>query len=166
MTEAIFNAEEVLTVDRAMIDELKRRASESPRKRFRLCMHWDHTALTQEMLIVLARDAYPAPHRHPEGKTESYHIIEGAMQVFLFNDDGSVMKSFTMDAAGRSDAPIIYRLSSSLWHVPVILSEYAVYHEIYTGPFDKASDVEIAPWGPGEFDTEGLRKFHERLRRA
>lgn len=158
MPESIFNDQDILEVSSAMIDELKRRAAASPRKRFRLCMHSSLEHRTQEMLIVFHRDSFMPPHRHPKGKSESYHIVEGAMTVYFFDNDGELIRSFDMEKAG-GDKPFLYRLSSNIWHMPVPASEWVVYHETYTGPFMKERDVEFPAWAPQENDIEGVKLF-------
>ena len=158
MAESIFNDQDILEVSAATIDDLKRRALASPRKRFRLCLHASSEHQTQEKLIVFHRDSFMPPHRHPKGKSESYHLIEGAMTVYFFDDAGKLIRSFGMGKVGEGKT-FLYRLSNSVWHMPVPTSEWVVYHETYTGPFDKERDVEFPAWAPQENDAEGVRKF-------
>jgi cupin fold WbuC family metalloprotein len=165
MSEAVFNDKEVLVLSSDAIEELKQNARAAPRKRFRLCMHRSGNDATQEMVIVLHRDTAFAPHRHPIDKTESYHVIEGSMLVYFFDDSGGIINTIHMGAAG-SGKPFLYRLAARMWHLPVPTSEWVVYHEVFTGPFDKARDTEIAPWGPAEYDNDAIAAFHSRLPHA
>ena len=91
MSEAIFNQSAIVEVTRDTVAELKRQAQRAPRGRFRLCMHQRLDDQVQEMVIVCGRGTYFRPHRHPAGKSESYHVIEGAMSVF-FSDNGEVIR--------------------------------------------------------------------------
>ena len=36
----------------------------------------------------------------------------------------------------------MYRIQGNIWHQPVPISEWVIYHEVYTGPFIKEEDVE------------------------
>ncbi len=158
MTESIYNNQDILEITPKIIDDLKRRALASPRKRFRLCMHHSTAHQTQEMLIVFHKDTFMPPHRHPEGKSESYHVVEGSMTVYFFNDEGKVIRSIEMGEAGGEKA-FLYRLSCNAWHMPVPTSECVVYHETYSGPFEKDYDVEFPPWAPQEEDKDQVKRF-------
>lgn len=163
--EATFNTEDVLVFTSDMCDELKRRASISPRKRYRLCLHQTHDSLIQEMVIVAHKDTFMPPHRHPLGKTESYHVIEGQMTVYLFNDGGDVIGNFDL-AGASSDLPHLYRLSGRHWHMPVPQSEWLIYHECFTGPFEKDRDVEYPSWLPNEENDMEVRDFLDRVQKV
>jgi len=158
MVEAIFNDKDILIVTAKDIDNIKKQALASPRKRFRLCMHHSGDDRTQEMVIVFHKDTYMPPHRHPKGKSESYHIIEGSMSVFIFDNDGKVIDKIEM-APHKGRKPFIFRVSDSIWHMPVPTSEWLVYHETYTGPFVKEKDVEFPIWAPKEDEREQVKCF-------
>ncbi len=161
MNEVLFNTQEVMEVGPAMIEQLKQLALASPRRRARLCLHRNQAELPHEMVIVFHKDSYMPPHRHPPGKTESYHVIEGRMLVHLFDDDGSLLRTLRL-GHGTGDS-VMYRLSGSRWHMPVALSEWLVYHEVYSGPFEKSADVEFPAWAPSEQDHERISPFLARL---
>ncbi|TMO34124.1 hypothetical protein CWC25_22765, partial [Pseudoalteromonas sp. S4389] len=65
---------------------LKKISQSHPQKSARYCLHHDKYAGVQELLLVMHRDSRFAPHRHPEYKSESLHIIEGAIGLGVFND--------------------------------------------------------------------------------
>ena len=162
MSEVIFNTEEIIEVSAATLEDLKRRASEAPRRRFRLCLHRSPAEQVQEMVIVFCGDTYIRPHRHPRGKSESYHIIEGELTVFLFDDLGNVIRRVEM-GEHDSDGSFLYRLASDIWHMPVPRSEFVVFHETFTGPFRRGLDVEHPGWSPEETDTAGIVSLLRRI---
>lgn len=162
MRDVLLNDKPIITVNLGMIEELKSLAKASPRKRSRLCMHHSLQDGTQEMLIVLHRDTLLSPHRHPAGKSESYHVIEGAMRVFFFEEDGTVHDRVDLGPQ-ESGRPFLYRLSTRMYHLPIVESEWVVYHEVFTGPFDKDRDVEYASWAPPESDPDALSAFYRSL---
>jgi len=162
MNEAIFNQDEIIDVGSPTLDDLKQRAQMSPRGRFRLCLHHDTSAAVQEMIIVCRRGTYVRPHRHPPGNTESYHVIEGEMTVYLFDDDGKVTRRIEMGQVG-SGKSFLYRIACDVWHLPVPTSDVVVYHEVYSGPFDKEVDVCYASWSPDDSDPQVVADYLDSL---
>lgn len=151
MQEAIFNTEPLIEVSAQMVQELKQQALQSPRGRFRLCLHRSHDDPIQEMVIACVRGTYFRPHRGRSAHTKSYHVITGELSVFLFDDRGTILRRVEMASAG-SDKPFLFRLVEREWHMPVPQSEIVVYHEVCRGPFRKDTDVQLAPWSPAEGD--------------
>ena len=160
--EPIFAEDDILEVDPATVERLKALAADSPRGRSRLCMHHSTDDPLQEMVIACHRGSYIRPHRHPEGKSESYHVIEGKMTVYFFDDEGRVVRRLRMGAAGTGTT-FLYRLSAGRWHLPVAVSPTIVYHETFRGPFQKERDVEYAPWSPAEDDRDAVDVFMRGL---
>jgi cupin fold WbuC family metalloprotein len=148
---------------------LSTQARMNPRRRARLCAHPDSQDRLHEMLIVLARGTYIRPHRHA-GKSESFHIIEGELDVVVFHDDGGIREIVRMGPYG-SGKTFYYRLMEPCYHTVLIGSPYALFHETTNGPFDRA-DTEFAPWSPAEGDgaageyMERLRSHFEPVRQA
>jgi len=165
MSKAIFATDDILEVGPATVEKLKALAAESPRLQSRLCMHHDVGDTVHEMINACCRGAYIRPHRHPEGKTESYHVIEGSMTVYFFDDEGRVARRLRMGEAGTG-ATFLYRLSARRWHLPVADSQMVVYHETFRGPFQKDRDVEYAPWSPAWDDREAVHAFLRRIEAA
>lgn len=134
---------DVFVLQELHLVQLKELASRHELKRSRLCLHSSRGAPVQEMIIVVHRDSYLKPHKHPPGKPESYHVIEGELAVNLFTGDGVLYDRIVLRHNGF---PRMYRICGDVWHQPVPLSEWVVYHEVYTGPFEKDSDVIYCTW--------------------
>jgi cupin fold WbuC family metalloprotein len=160
MSVQFFPGQEIIEVRPEQTGELKRAAAAAALKRARLCLHHDHADQVQEMVIAFRRDSYVRPHRH-RGKTESFHVIEGELEVVFFDDGGRVTRRLRMGPPG-SGRPFLYRLSSSLWHSVLPLSEFVIIHETTTGPFVKG-ETEFPPWGPEDADAAGVRAFLARV---
>jgi cupin fold WbuC family metalloprotein len=150
----------VAALSAATIAALKRAAVDDPLKRARICLHRGGSDLVHQMVIVHHRDTYTHPHRH-QGKIESFHVIEGRLALFFFNDAGAVDRSLVLGPFGSPEPPL-YRLSASLWHTVVPLSEYVTFHEITNGPYVRG-DSELAPWAPEEGDAAAVRAFKSKL---
>lgn len=138
---------------------LKEQARKNPRGRSRLCTHKDPQAVLHEMLIVHGRDVYVRPHRHL-GKEESFHVIEGSAQVVVFENDGRVRERVPVGDAASGRA-FYFRLREPLFHSLIIESEFFVFHEVTSGPFER-DKTEFAAWSP-EDEIAG-RKFLNELK--
>jgi cupin fold WbuC family metalloprotein len=131
-------------ITRQRLEALKIQAAASPKKRARIELHKDHGEV-QEMIICLMRESYVRPHRHPVDKAESYHVIEGRLEAQIFSDAGKMEAQIIL-----YDLSPLYRLEGGIYHAPVALSDFVIYHEVYPGPWSKESDVQYAPWAREE----------------
>lgn len=123
------------------IEQLKRKALNSADKRARLLLHWSPDEPVTEMVIALHKFSDIRPHRHPQHKSESYHVIEGTLGVSIFEDDGRQHMFLKLD-----ERKPLYRMRGGWFHQPIALTEWCIFHEVYTGPFVKDHDVEYADW--------------------
>ena len=166
MSNAIYNKKNILEVSSSIINDLKNKALKSSSKRYRLCMHHSNNDPTHEMLIVFYKAGFMPPHRHPLGKSESYHVVQGSMTVYFFDNNGKVKKCIDLEEShDKNDKPFLYRLSSNEWHMPVPTSEWLVYHETFTGPFDKDYDVEFPDWAPKEENDLEIKFFMDSCKK-
>ena len=142
------------------IDVLKRKAAETERARVRLCAHPGVDDRLHEMFIVHQKGTYVRPHKHLN-KSESAHIIDGSVTWVIFDDAGRVTDAIHMGGYGSGQA-FYHRMSGPYYHTLLIHSDWLVFHETTTGPFDRA-DTVFAPWAPGNDDLAGQRAFIERV---
>ena len=141
------NEEDILEIRADWIARLKEAAKDTPRRRARLNMHRSSEDPVQEMLIVFCRDSVLPPHKNAN-KSESFHVVEGNLDVVIFDDNGKVIRKINMGPLG-SGRTFIYRLTTDPWHTVVPLSEFVVIHEITRGPF-KPTDTLFPSWAPEE----------------
>lgn len=125
-----------------------------------MCTHRNTEDLLHEMFIVHARDTYIRPHKHL-GKPESFHVIEGTVDVIVFEEDGSVRAVIKMGEY-LSGRPFYYRISDPLYHTLIIRSDVLVFHETTSGPFNRA-DTIFAPWAPEENNPAACGVFMGKL---
>lgn len=154
--EVLYTDEVVTKVDRHSIEEIRRLAAQNSRKRARLCAHDTVENSLHEMLVVHGRGAYVPPHKHL-GKTESTHIIEGIIDVVLFDEEGRIADVIHMGdyASGKI---FYYRMANPLFHTLIIRSDVLVFHETTNGPFDP-NDTLFAPWAPKDEDTNAVDNY-------
>jgi cupin fold WbuC family metalloprotein len=141
----------VIAVSVNEVAPIRAGASANARKRARLCTHPGPHDLLHEMIIALDRATYVRPHRH-QGKSESFHMIEGEVDVVIFHDDGRLREVLPLGIYG-SGKVFFYRLQEAAFHSVLIRSPVAVFHETTNGPFVR-EETEFASWAPEEGTTE------------
>jgi len=141
------------------VKQLHDRAHRVERNRVRICAHPSTDDPLHEMIICLERDTYIRPHRHA-GKSESFHMIDGELDVVLFDDDGAIRQIIRMGPYG-SRASFFYRLMEPCFHTVLVRTPLATFHETTNGPFNPG-DTENAAWAPPEGDE--AREFQNQLR--
>jgi cupin fold WbuC family metalloprotein len=160
MSATFFIGDDITEITREQLEHLKQAAMQAPLKRARFCLHHSHDDKIQEMVIAFCRESYVRPHRHID-KSESFHVIEGELEVVFFDDGGQVTRRIKMGPFG-SGHTFLYRLSSDLWHTVVPLSEFVIIHETTTGAFVKG-ETEFPNWAPDDADADGVRAFLARI---
>lgn len=154
--EVFYASDRVPRVTRADLADLTREAGNTARRRSRLCTHRDVADAIHEMFIVHPRGAYVRPHKHLN-KAESMSVLDGEVDLVLFDDNGRVADVVSMGnvASGRA---FYYRMTDAIFHTLLIRSEWLVFHEVTSGPF-RREDTVFAPWAPEDADTSGVATF-------
>lgn len=125
------------------IQELKKKALKSKLHRSRICCHKSDQSLVHEMIIALTNKVSFSPHRHVDSE-ESIHVIEGEVNILIFNDSGDISNSIELGES-RSGRAFFYRLPRNVWHTVIVKSNIAVIQEVTSGPFEPAK-TEYAPF--------------------
>jgi len=161
VSEEIFYPEEsIVTANQSDIEFLKSQALNNKRKRSRLCTHKDVNDALHEMLIIHENDTYVRPHKHI-GKSESFHIIVGTVDVIIFNEQGDIIKVVSLGEY-KSGGAFYCRIAQEAYHTVIITSQTAVFHEVTNGPFKK-NDCVFAPWAPSEENQEAVLEYSRDL---
>jgi cupin fold WbuC family metalloprotein len=158
--EVFYASAAVATIGADDIAFLKERAAANPRRRSRLCLHAAPTAPLHEMLIVHHRDAYVRPARH-DRKSESLIVIEGEALAFIFDDAGTVTSRIALGPPG-GNARFSYYMPSGTWHSLSVRSEWLVFVEAVTGPFE-IDGTTFPAWAPDGSDAVAAAAYVERL---
>jgi cupin fold WbuC family metalloprotein len=145
------------------IDFLKGQARSSPRKRARICAHSNNDDAIHEMVIAISSSSYIRPHRHV-GKSESFHVIDGSVDVVMFDDDGAITDVVKLGDlnSGRS---FYYRISESRFHMPLARTEMLVVHEVTNGPFDRNRTI-LASFAPSEDEIGRAERYIDEVEAA
>lgn len=111
---------------------------EAGNKNARICLHKDPSARQHDMIILEhAGKTYPA-HRHPN-KSETLHMLYGMLRSHIYENENHI-ENFDLVVGS------IFRIEPMLYHKNEAISNFVVYHETKTGPFDATVDNEFAPW--------------------
>ena len=157
--EVIIATDGIVRVRPQDVSLVVQKGTTNARGRARLCVHPGPEDLLHEMLIVLDRSTYIRPHRHA-AKTESFHVIEGELDVVVFHDDGAVREVIRMGPYG-SGLAFYYRIMEPCYHAVVVNTPHVLFHETTNGPFNRA-DTDFAAWSPAE-GTPGVPAFMEKV---
>jgi len=131
---------------------LRREVAENPKGRVRINLHAENTDGLHEMFIAIRSDSYIRPHKHPN-KSESFHVVDGEVDLVIFENDGRIKEIIPLAARGGTKA-FYYRMSKPFFHTLVIRSKMLVVHEITNGPFlhDGAVVAGFAPSEDGDLN--------------
>ncbi|GAB2861214.1 hypothetical protein GCM10027277_32350 [Pseudoduganella ginsengisoli] len=140
----------VAAIGAAEIALLKEAVDASPRGRVRINLHADGSAPLHEMFIAIKPGSYIRPHKHP-AKSESFHLVHGAVDVVVFDDAGNVTQVVKLGQPDGGDGrrAFYYRMSEPLFHTLIIRSDVLIVHETTNGPFDRSATI-FAGFAPEE----------------
>lgn len=161
MTEVFRECDAIVEIGPDWLSRLKAFAMASPLGRSRVCVHIDDAAAVQEMILAVRQDVLFRPHRHLD-RTESFHMIEGALDIVVFDEEGEPIRGVRLAAIGH-DRSFYYRLNAARYHAILPRTPIVVFHETTTGPFSK-DGTQFADWAPRE--RLELRAFLENAMRA
>jgi cupin fold WbuC family metalloprotein len=152
-----FSKGTAVRLDASTVDEIRAMALETG-DNVRLSLHGSPESNFHEMIIFQHRNKYYRPKKHVT-KAKSFHMIEGEMAVFVFDDSGALIDAHVLD--GKKS--IIYRVAANVFHTDVPLTDYVIHHESTLGPFMGDEDRIFAPWSPSGDDPEAYLRYRDEL---
>ena len=133
-----------------LLDEVAASARSSPRRRQNYNFH-DLSEKVQRFVNVLQMGTYVRPHRHlraPEvNGFEFFVVIQGEVGILILNENGQIVRSFRVSAAGPTRA---VELPEGTIHTLVALAADTVILEFKEGPYEVAADKDFLPDFPAE----------------
>ena len=128
---AEFNKKKIISYNLNYLKKLRLKARRNKKNRYRICLHNSTSHLTQEMLISLNGFSYIRPHKHPKNVSESYHLIKGAINIYILDNKGKLIKIIKLreqkyNNKKKSHDGFIYRISAPYYHltIPLINCNY------------------------------------------
>ena len=139
-------------VDEKIISELKEVSKFHNNANVRICLHSSPDAEQHDMIILEKKDSYYRPHKHNQ-VGETFHMIEGEMGVFSFDDNGNVYDSVFLKRS------YVYRIAKGSYHAILPISDYVIYHENRKGPFLGNNDSIFPAWSPSKENMNEIKSF-------
>jgi cupin fold WbuC family metalloprotein len=133
----------------------------SPKRRVRINLHPKNDDTLHEMIIAIDKQSYIRPHFHPN-KSESFHVIDGCVDVIIFDECGDIIKIVELGAPGTGRA-FYYRMSEPFFHTLVVCSELLIIHETTNGPFE-AGATQFAKFAPEAHEIDSITTFCRELK--
>lgn len=160
-SDAVFFARDsIVEIGNQEVRFLKERIGYNSRQNVRLCTHRNMADLLHEMVILHSKTTYVRPHKYLE-KSVSYHIIEGTVDLVLFDDQGDFQDVIPMGEY-KTGRRFYYRLNKGCYYAPIVHSDFFLFHEVTNGPF-KPSDTLYPPWAPDGSDAAAVTRFQQEL---
>lgn len=155
---------EVQLITAKLMEEVRRKAELSARRRMNHNFHGSDGENPHRFLNVMLRGTYVRPHRHAApAKAESWVVLEGAVKLYTFDDSGRVSGAWVLEHGGEQ---VGIDLAAGVWHTVAVLSECATVFEVKPGPYDAATDKEFAAWAPAEGSPEAAGYLERLLART
>lgn len=159
-TAAAFALGASTVVTAAEIGMLKIMAGRDAAGNARICLHATAQSIFHDMIILETNGGrYYRPHKHSH-KEETCHILEGCLDVVLFEDDGRIQHRWRLER-GRA---FVARIGADTWHTILPVTPYCIYHESKPGPFVPDADALYPAWAPDGEDKEMAERYLRQLR--
>lgn len=144
------------------LEDLSRRAAESPRRRLNLNLH-QMEDVVHRLFNAIEPGTYIRPHRHLNPpKVETLLTVAGSMGVLIFDEDGTEIDRRTLRPGGDTFG---MQFAPGTWHSMVALEKGTVFFETKEGPYVPIPPEDLARWAPEERSGEALQ-LEERWRKS
>jgi cupin fold WbuC family metalloprotein len=146
---ALENPEDnVVLINRDIINRAVNASRESPRKRIILPFHKADSDNLHRMLNVLQPGSYVQPHRHIDPpKAESIIVLSGELICVEFDNTGEIKAVNRLSADSFN---IGIDIEPGVYHTIFASREDTVLFEVKPGPYKRSSDKDFASWAPAE----------------
>ena len=120
-----------MLIDDKILDDLTRRAQNSPRRRMNLNFHESLDNKCHRFLNAVEPGADIPIHRHPE-KEESFVVLRGKIRITTYNDDCTIIEDLVLSPTeGRYGVNV----EKNVWHTVEALEPGSVIFECKEGPY-------------------------------
>jgi cupin fold WbuC family metalloprotein len=155
---------DVKLITTGLFEEVADLAASSPRRRMNRNFHEAAADNPHRFLNVLLRGTYIQPHRHcAPPKSETFLVLEGVAEVFLFDDTGAITARYSLGADTPRGRLWGVDIPPSVWHTILPRTERVVCFEVKPGPWEPATDKNFAPWAPAEGSPEATEYCRKLL---
>lgn len=125
-----------MIIDEQLLDEIQKKAAESPRLRANFCLHKSPDDKVQKMINILLPGTEMPIHCH-HNSDETLVVLRGEITIVYFDNDGVETERFSLN----NSMPAI-DIPKNQWH-NIVLTEPVVLLEIKEGPYRPLLESEI-----------------------
>lgn len=118
-------------IDRELLDQVSKKAQESPRRRMNYNFHDAPDAKAQRLLNALEPGTQLPIHRHTQ-TAETYLILRGKIRVLFYNDRKEITESVELCSTANC---LGVHIPPGQWHTLEVLEPETVIFEIKDGPY-------------------------------
>ena len=129
-------------IDSKKMAELAEQAEASPRRRAHFNLHESLEEDIQRLCIAAEPDTVIHPHRH-RNKWELLFILKGAIDTYIYDDEGKILASYHMTPGG--EIPLL-EIPEGVWHHFVSREHGTVAFEVKRGPYTPITPEDSAPF--------------------
>ena len=127
-----------MILNNELLDEITRKAEESPRLRMNYNLHESLDAKAQRLINVLLPGTVLPIHRHRH-TAETYVLLRGKMFVVFYDDFGAQVERYLLD-------PVIgnygVHIPAGQWHGIEVIEPSAIF-EVKDGPYTPFQPEDI-----------------------
>ena len=146
----------------ADLQALSLKAQNSDRRRTNLNIHETPDAEVQRLFLAFEPDTYIRPHRHTEThKWELFIVLEGALELLLFNDAGEITERIPLSAAANR----VVEIPPNTWHSYVCLQSGTLALEVKQGGYLPTTEQDFLATSPAE-NTPEVSAYFEQIKNA
>lgn len=150
----------VISVGAGEVDNLKAEMQRVELHEIRLELHHDASTVLQESIVIRRGGGYARPRLLMDDA--SIHVLEGAVDVFAFDAQGSLLNSVRLQSHD-SEAKFYARTPALAYRFLLPCSDLLVSHEVNAVSPPGVNET-FASWVPSEADAGATAAFVERLR--
>jgi cupin fold WbuC family metalloprotein len=150
---------DTITLGAEDLAALREAARGSDRRRAARPVHKSYADPVQRVLMAAEWSTYVGPHRHPDKPWEMMVLLEGEIDVLLFDDAGVLRERYELRADGRR----VIEYAADHFHAAVVGSPGAVVMEVKEGPYEPTTAKLLPDWAPEE-GTPDAPDFREVMR--
>ena len=119
-----------MIIDDKLLDDVTKKAEESPRLRMNFNLHDSLEAKAQRLINVLLPGTILPIHRHRH-TAETYVLLRGKMFVVFYNDMGGQTERFLLDPTLGNYG---VQIPAGQWHTIEVIEPSAIF-EVKDGPY-------------------------------
>lgn len=128
-------------ISQQILDDVHAQAKTSPRLRMNYNLHETMDESVHKLVNSLQPETVMPIHRHLHPpKKETFVMLSGALELKIYNDDGSIRESHILS---RESGNLVAEILPDEWHSFSVLEPDTAILEIKPGPYLPFQDIDL-----------------------